>query len=127
MLLLKNKIVNISNRLRNICSRDWELSPKILKRIYIRGIEHILHNAAEAWWPSVRAGVLRWTLTQMQWPVLLAPARGYWIAPTATLQVLAGIRQLEYKLDTEKDMHVIQHNTNIEIDGQNFSRKIWRR
>lgn len=45
----------------------------------------------------------------MQRPVVLALISAYRTAPTAVLQVLAGIPPLEFKLDMEKSLYEIGH------------------
>lgn len=108
---LKEKVMEFSNRLRCMYRRDWELDPRILKRIYSSGTERIILYAARACWSRSGSWVLPLRLVQMQRFVLLAVSRGYRTAAKAALQVLADVPSLDYKMNLEEHCSFFQAET----------------
>ncbi|XP_035214235.1 uncharacterized protein LOC118188013 [Stegodyphus dumicola] len=93
---IKSKVCKIMNNLLRLLG----MPKPVLKELYKRAIERTIVYTCPAWWypPTVK---MRNKTNSIQRIALLAMTKSYKTAPTAALQVIAGIMPLDLKLDME--------------------------
>lgn len=107
-------VQQVTNIMRGVCRRNWNLNLQIIRSVYERGTDRTVLYAEEAWSPRGGSCRLRKKLVQTQRPVLLTLTKTYRSAYPFALQFLARPPSLEYILDVEEKYYEIRKSIDID-------------
>ncbi|GBM09014.1 Putative protein in type-1 retrotransposable element R1DM [Araneus ventricosus] len=97
---LKNKTLNLYQKIKSIAASNWGLNKNIRRKIYFTVIERILLYGVPAWANNITSRQQR-LLNSIQRKFLLNITGAYSTSPTTALQVIEGITPLHIKAQME--------------------------